>query len=304
MNVFKSLNSIEIDRPTAIALGTFDGVHLGHQAVINQMITSAEKANLAKTIVTFDAVPKQHGKAPSLLMSAEEKLAMFAKMDVDNVIILTFNQQLKTMSRDDFYLLLRENILARVIAVGEDFRFGYKAEGDVFYLEQQTLNDGIDLHIVEIVKNDEEKISSTAIREALISGNIAKANTMLGHAHFFKGIVKTGKKMGAKLGFATANLTVETYMTTVKAGVYITETKIGDTTYRSVSNVGYNPTFEQNEFNIETHILDFNKELYGEIISVSFLKRLRDEMRFESLDSLCKQIETDVEMARTYFNDF
>ncbi len=301
MKVYKSLEQIKEIEPTAIALGSFDGVHLGHKAVIEEMINYANDKQLKRSIFTFDTIPKQFGGETSLLMSIEEKLAVFETYAVDNVFVIPFDKKLKEMTREQFCDVLQKQLNAKMIAVGQDFRFGFKAAGNVEYLRQFCNQEQIALSVLSLLKQDDEKISSTAIRAALAAGDIKKANTMLGYQYFLKGKVKMGKKMGRKLGFATANLIIANYMTALKTGVYITQTKIGDDIYHSVSNVGYNPTFEQKDFNIETHILNFEKKIYGEIISVSFIKRLRDEMRFANIDELKEQIFRDIEQTKQFF---
>ncbi len=302
MKVYTELAIKKKNAATAIALGTFDGVHLGHQTVINEMKKYADSRSLEKTIVTFSDVPKQYGKEASLLISTEEKLAIFEKMAIDTVLIIPFNQQVKNMSAEDFYQFLKEKLNAKLIVVGKDFRFGYQARGDIQYLKRACGEDGIELIALDIVNNQQSKVSSSAIRKALQAGDISLANAMLGREHFFKGKVKTGKQLGKKIGFATANLVIANYMTSIKPGVYITKTKIREETYPSVSNVGYNPTFKQKDFNIETHILGFDRELYDETITVSFVKRLRSELSFNTIDELKAKIADDVQKTKEYYN--
>ncbi len=287
---------------SAVALGTFDGMHKGHLAVINTMLKQGKECNYNKVVFTFSDIPKHVYKSrTSKIMSNDEKLQWLEQMGVDIVVSLPFDERIKTLSHTKFLDYILTELNAKLIVVGENFKFGKAALGTAQWLKEMTEQRDYDCIITPTVALDGEVISSTRIRQLLIDGEIEAANKRLGRKHFVSGIVKPGKKVGAKLGFATANLTIGNHMTNIKPGVYITETLIDGKLYKSVSNVGYNPTFEQDDFNLETHILDFDSQLYGAKISVYFIRRLRDELKFDDMSALIAQIKSDICSTRKYF---
>ncbi len=289
---------------SAVALGTFDGMHKGHLSVINTMLEQGENSNYNKVVFTFSDIPKHVYKSrTSKIMSNDEKLQWLEQMGVDIVVSLPFNDQIKTLSHVQFLDYILTELNAKIIVVGENFKFGKSALGTAQWLKEMAPQRNYECLIMPTVALNGEVISSTRIRQYLIDGEIEAANQRLGRKHFVSGVVKPGKRLGAKLGFATANLTIGNHMTNIKPGVYITETRFAGKLYKSVSNVGYNPTFEQDDFNLETHILDFKRELYGEKISVYFIKRLRDELKFDDMANLIAQIDNDISCARNYFSE-
>ncbi len=292
-----------LTKPSVVALGTFDGMHLGHLSVINKMIKYGEDNDLTKVVFTFSDIPKHYYKlTTSKIMSNDEKLQWLEQIGVDIVISLPFDENIKNVTHQAFFDCITKQLNAAALVVGENFKFGKAALGTTQWLRENCRNRQCNCIIMPPVTLDGELISSSTIRELLIDGQITAANRLLGRRHFVSGIVKKGKQVGNKLGFATANLTVRDYMTNIKPGVYITETLLNGKLYPSVSNVGYNPTFEQRDFNLETHILDFNDILYGQKISVYFEKRLRDELKYDKTEDLVKQIEQDVVNTRIFFN--
>jgi len=179
-----------------------------------------------------------------------------------------------------------------------------KAEGDIAILEQFSKNYSFDLTIVPPVRFEDEIISSTAIRHFLSQGLIEKANMFLGRNYSIVGRVIKGKQLGSKLGFPTANISIDFNMSLPKPGVYVSKTKVNNRIYNSITNVGFNPTFNQKNYNIETYILEFNKNIYGEEVEVRFLHRIRDEIKFNSIDELCAQINKDTLYSKEYFKTF
>ncbi len=302
MIVYKSRQHPPIAQPSAVALGTFDGMHKGHLAVIDKMLQVAQRDGLLKVVFTFSDIPKhRYTSTTSRIMSNLEKLEWLERAGVDIVVSLPFDAAIKHLSHVEFYDYITEQLNGQVIVVGQNFKFGRAALGTTNWLAEQCRASGRSCIALAPVMYDGAVISSTAIRELLIDGQIKAANARLGRYHFVSGVVKIGKQLGQQLGFATANLTIRSYMTNIKPGVYITETLVADRCHQSVTNVGYNPTFKQSNFNLETHILDFGRELYGEKISVYFHERLRDELTFASRAELIDQIARDVAAARRYF---
>ncbi len=290
-------------KSSVVALGTFDGMHLGHLSIINKMLHYGEVNKLTKVVFTFSDIPKHFYKSStSKIMSNVEKLQWLEQSGVEVVISLPFDDAIKNISHHTFFDYIIKQLKAKAIVIGENFKFGRSALGTAQWLSQKCTEQHCNCIVMPPVTSDGKIISSSTIRELLFNGRIVEANRLLGRRHFVSGIVKVGKQVGQKLGFATANLTICDYMTNIKPGVYITETLLNGNFYQSVSNVGYNPTFEQSDFNLETHILDFNQSLYGEKISVYFEKRLRDELKFEKTENLIAQIKKDVNVTKLYFN--
>ncbi len=303
MILYETRQHPALESASVVALGTFDGLHRGHLTVIEKMLSIGRARQLKTVVFTFSDIPKHvAAEATSKIMSNVEKLDWLAQMGVDVVVSLPFDAAIQQTTHRDFFEYILTELKAAAIVVGENFKFGKAVRGDVAWLSAQCAKRGCQCLVVAPVKLEGEVISSTAIRELLINGQIEAANRRLGRPHFVSGTVKLGKQIGQTLGFATANLTVQSYMTNIKPGVYITETKIADRFYPSVSNVGYNPTFQQSDFNLETHILDFNRPLYGENIAIYFIKRLRDELTFANTTDLVAQIECDVKAARQHFS--
>ncbi len=302
MIIHRNIDHPSLSEPSVVALGTFDGMHLGHLSVIKKMIKYGTLNNLTKVVFTFSDIPKHFNQSvTSKIMSNVEKLQWLEQMGIDIVVSLPFDDAIKNISHRTFFKYIVNQLHADAIVIGENFKFGRSALGTAKWLSNKCTEQQCHCIVMPPVKLDDEIISSSTIRELLIDGKIMAANRLLGRKHFVSGTVKKGKQVGKKLGYATANLTICDYMTNIKPGVYITETLLNGKKYHSVSNVGYNPTFEQCDFNLETHILDFNQSLYDEEISVYFEKRLRDELKFENTEDLIAQIARDVAQTELYF---
>lgn len=305
MKVITTLDGQAITQASAVAMGTFDGVHRAHRVVINKMLSYARACGLASVVFTFTNVPKHTDDHPteiSQLLSTEEKLEILADLGVDIVVILPFDEKLKAISHTAIidYLVTRLNM--RQLFVGYNFKFGNKALGTAEWLSQNAVSYGFNCRIIPEVAGGGLTISSTRIRKLLSDGAVESANNLLGRPHFVSGVVKSGKRIGRTIGFPTANLTIGQHMTNIKSGVYITQTTVAGKTYPSVSNVGFNPTFEQTDFNLETYIMNFDADVYGQTIKVSFLKRIRDELKFDTIDELKRWIKNDVNTALNYFD--
>lgn len=306
MKIFTNLDELEkIHHGTGIALGTFDGFHLGHQKVIKSLVEKCKQLNLKSVLFTFSNHPREvvHvGDHISRIMTIDEKIKVASNMGIDYLVILKFDKEFMSIEARAFIEDLLIDILnAKLLSVGYNFRFGYKAKGDVQLLK--NYKDIFELLVTEAVYEKEFNVSSTLIRELLEHGNIEKANSLLGRPYKISSTVVEGKKIGKTLGFPTANLKIFENMTRLKPGVYITISEVDNIEYISATNVGYNPTFKEDVFNIETFILDFDKNIYGKNLTVKFIKRLRDEMKFDSLENLMSQIADDVEKTRDYFEN-
>lgn len=288
---------------SAIAIGTFDGIHVGHQNVIESMLAANKQTNI---IITFTNHPKEFTKSeahPMRLMTLDEKIEILSQYPIDYLVLLQFNHEMMAITYDKFIAYLYKHYKMESLHVGFNFRLGYKGEGTVEAIHALKRNYPFDIHIIEPVYIDNALVSSTAIREALRDGEVEKANRFLGRLHYVTGKVVTGKKLGRTIGYPTVNLKISSNMTIIRSGVYVTETLRKGRVYCSVTNVGFNPTFNQNNFNLETYILDFDEDLYDEMIRIRFLHRIRDELKLDSVEALKNWIANDVSFARTYFEN-
>lgn len=283
----------ELDRSRAYiaTIGTFDGVHLGHQKIMEYLLNGAAKSGLHPLIITFDNNPKAFVEVSVIpeVLSPSDKLELLGSYA--DVLTIPFDENIRHMSQVEFIDFLGIDI--REMIIGHDFRFGYKRN------EIET-----DLIITQVdpVYLGDEIISSTYLRNLLKHGEMETMTRALGRYHYYTGSVVHGLKRGKRLGFPTLNLTIENNLYSLKRGVYITLTTIDGVDYHSVSNIGLNPTFEDKPFTLETHILDFNHDIYGKKVQVAFLHFLRDEMVFTELNQLQEQMTLDVANTRAYFS--
>ena len=306
MKIFFEIDEIDADLgPTSVALGTFDGLHVGHIEVLNAMKNTAENKGLMSFVYTFSNHPREvltPDNIPSKIMDIDEKVQIFTRIDVDYLALIKFDESQILYEPEDFIKeVLIDKLNMKHLTVGYDYRFGKKAGGDVEMLVSLAEKYGYTFEIVEPIMKDNMRISSTLIRELLQDGRIDEANHYLGRSHFVKGLVVKGKGIGHTLGFPTANLRIKENISTIKPGVYITETVWHGKTYPSVTNVGFNPTFELTGIHLETYIIGIDQKMYDEVIEVHFIKRLRDELKFDSLEALVVAMNGDLEKTREHF---
>jgi riboflavin kinase / FMN adenylyltransferase len=307
MIICRDLNACEIHTPTICTFGVFDGLHLAHQAIMNRVIERAKAERFPATVVTFDPHPRavlHPASAPPLLHTFDQKMEGMERLGIDQVVVLNFTPELASMSAEDF---LRQIIFGRLEAkevyLGQGFAFGYKRQGNFALLKSmaEKLNRRAE-EVPEILLRD-QRVSSTAVRNLLREGHINLARRMLGRPYGVESRVIEGHKVGKeKLHYATANLKPHNAVIPAN-GVYITLTLIEGEWRRSITNVGVRPTFGgDSEVTVETHVMNFDQELYGEKIRVRFLHRLRGEKKFESLDALKAQIDRDYNRAVKFFD--
>lgn len=282
---------------TSIALGNFDGVHIGHQKLINRMIDIAKIKNLKPSILLF----KNHtrslvdGIGPSLITSEEQKNDLIYKLGVDVIYNMDFDERIMKLSPERFFAeILIKRLNVKSIVVGSNYRFGFNALGDANLLKKLGTKYGIYVEIFEPIFRDDEIVSSTRIREYLSNGNMEKAKLLLGRNYSIFGRVVPGKNIGNKLGFPTANIDRLTNYVIPKNGVYSAQIVVNNKRYLSATNVGYNLTFNENSIKIESHIIDFDENIYDRIVELIFIKYLREEIKFKSIELLKKQILEDV----------
>jgi riboflavin kinase / FMN adenylyltransferase len=288
-----------------ITIGNFDGVHIGHQALFHEVIEMAEEIGGTAIAVTFDPHPLRvvsHNKTLSLITVGEQKLELISASGIDALICIPFTLEFAAMSARSFV----ENLLVRrigmkAIITGNDYTFGRNREGNVDLLKSLGLEMGFDVRISDWIETSSEKpgrISSTRIRELVANGKVASAKKLLGRFYQVRGIVVSGRNRGGKLlGFPTANIVLQDELCP-KAGVYAVTAECLEKTFMGVANIGYSPTFSDNVFTVEVHILDFHNDIYGKPIRVNFVERIRDEIKFSGLSELSAQIRKDIVYAR------
>ncbi len=316
LTVVKDLRDLQIPDPAIVVIGKFDGVHIGHQAILRE--AAARKASVQQAhgarravlvAVTFDPLPAQFFRpeqALKLLNTPQERLWLAHQLGVDVGVCLRFDQELAQKTSEEFVALLKRHVNMVELVVGEDFALGHQRTGTVENLRELGRLHDFRVTTISEVQNGTEVVRSRGIRDLLEQGDMARANGRLGHAHFVAGRVITGGKQARQLGFPTANLAVDPSRCYPKSGVYATRTWISQPFggYASVTNLGYRPTFQGTEFRVETHLLDFPRDdhdgnLYDQVIAVAFIQRLREEIRFPSVEALCTQVAHDIQHART-----
>ncbi len=284
--------------PIAITIGTFDGVHIGHAKILNRLIHNAKENGLKSTLLTFFPHPRmvlQKDSDIQLLNTLDEKIKILKAMGLDCLIIHPFTQEFSRLSATEFVRdILVNRLNTKKIIIGYDHRFGRNRNADITDL--RAFGGALDFEVEEISAQeiDEVSVSSTKIRGALDEGDIKTANSYLGYHYMLTGVVTKGKGLGKQLTFPTANLFVEeSYKLIPKNGVYVVKTELDATEVFGMMNIGFNPTVSGTEKTIEIHFFDLDKDLYGQKLQIDILERLRDEHKFDSLESLKKQLTSD-----------
>lgn len=308
MRVLRSIAELtELSGPLFLAIGVFDGVHLGHQTVISTSAKHAKDTGGTPVVVTFDPHPVKvlrPNNAPHLLTATQHKIALIRDLGVAHLLVLHFDREFAGTSPEDFVEQLVENSKPlREICVGHEWSFGKGRSGNLAILKKLGASYGFNVIGVEAVKMNGEVVSSTAIRQAIETGDLVKATQMLGREYTILGTVVRGEQLGRKLGFPTANLSAHSEQFPPN-GVYVTEARIGETLYRGVANLGFRPTVAtaKPERLLELHLFDLDREIYGEEMEVRFVRYLRGEQKFANLEALKAQIAADVRQARESFS--
>ena len=304
MEYIRGTTEFHITEPTVISFGKFDGLHRGHELLMDYMIEK-RKAGLKTVVFTFDIPPgrlirQNEGK---VITTNEEKMHVFERIGVDYLVECPFVSEIMRMKPEDFIYKIVTEMNVRCMVAGRDFHFGHNREGNFHTLEQYAKKLSYEVAIMEKIQYEGRDISSTFVREEIANGNITKANHLLGYAFFVQGEVIHGKHMGGPvLGFPTVNLLPPPEKLLPPNGVYITETTIEGKVYQGISSVGCQPTIEgENPIGVETHIFDFNRNVYGHNVKVEFLKCVRPELKFASIGELTMQMQEDIAYARKFF---
>ena len=306
MNIFRGIDYAELRRPTVLTLGVFDGLHLGHQAIVRTVVERALLVDATPTLITFDPHPRQVLKpdtAPPLLQTFSQKMEGLRLLGIQQVVVLEFNIELAALSAEDFVKrLIVDGLQAQEVYLGKGFAFGHERRGNIDLLRDLSHLYGFLADEVPEVQLRGHRISSTMIRRLLKAGRVNTARGMLGRAYGIEGTVTRGHGIGQQLLFPTANLEFQNRVLPAD-GVYVTLALVEGTWHRSVTNVGKRPTFGgETESKVEAHLIDFDRDLYGKTIRVRMLHRLRGEKKFNGVDELRAQIEKDRDRAVRYFD--
>jgi riboflavin kinase/FMN adenylyltransferase len=304
MKLFDGLESLhEPITSSTVAIGTFDGIHVGHQAIIRESVEDAKAHDRRAVVFTFDRHPAEllaPHRAPEYLATPEQRNQLVASLGVDDLVVAAFDRTLAGLSPDEFVeQILRDRLGAKTVVVGENFAFGRNRSGNVAYLEAAQRRYGYKLRPLQPVVVAGAPASSTRVRELLKSGDTFTAEQVLGHEYWLAGKVVEGQKLGRQLGYPTANLERSCRQVVPLDGIYAVWVRLPDgRIVKGACSIGDRPTIEGAGRSIETYLLDFNEDLYGKPIELRFVKRLRGEEKFASLDELKAQMAKDVEAAR------
>ena len=307
MELLRGLDSLRSDHsPCAATIGAFDGVHRGHQAVIEQLREQAQKHGQPMTVVTFEPLPREYlapDKAPARLQSFRERFESIAALGVDRLLCLRFDDALRGMSADDFARrLFVEGLGVKSLVIGDDFRFGKAREGDAPFIRRLGEEVGFETHPTTTVEVSGERVGSTRLRLALERGDFVEARELLGRDFSMAGRVIYGRQLGRQLDAPTANIALRRRSVPLSGVFAVSVEGAGLSEQAGVANVGMRPTVEAAaKPNLEVHLLDTDADLYGQRLKVSFLRKIREEQRFDSVEALKEQIHNDFAAAREWF---
>ena len=306
MRLFHGTDNAEILRPTVLTLGVFDGLHIGHQLIMKTVVERARAIGAVPTVITFDPHPRavlHPESAPPLLQTFDQKVEGFGVLGIEQTIVVRFTKEFSEIGAHDFLReVVKERLHAQEVYLGKGFAFGHDREGNIDLLKRVGKELGFVAGEVPEVSLRNRRVSSSKIRDLLSRGEVNLARRMLGRPYGVEGRVEHGAERGHQLGFPTANLHPQNRVIP-RNGVYVTGTLIDGKWRRSVTNVGVRPTFESAaEPSVETFVMNWSGDLYGDVVRVRFLHRLRDEQKFSSLDELKRQISKDVARANNYFS--
>ena len=303
MTFVRSLRSLRAEAlRSVVSIGSFDGVHLGHQAVLNTAVARARDLNLTAVAMTFEPQPREffaEERAPARLMRLREKIETLLEVGVDRVVCLHFNRELRSLTAAEFIVqVLVEGFRVEHLIVGDDFRFGCDRSGDLTMLREFGQRYDFTVSDTQTLETEGQRISSTLVRETIALGDFPRVAALLGRPFAIKGRVVHGQHLGRQLGFPTANVHLHRYRAPV-SGVFAVRVAVANQVYYGAANVGVRPTIGDSVKPIlEVHLLDFRGELYGQFISVEFLHKVRDEQKFDGLDALVVGIKNDIKNIR------
>ena len=310
MNVFRGPTQFSAGPACALTIGNFDGVHRGHHALLKQLQDGAKVRGLVSCVMTFEPHPKEFfspEQAPPRILNLRDKLAAFAKIGIDRIVVEHFNAAFARLSPEEFVSeILVKRLNAKWILIGDDFCYGAKRAGNFASLQAAGKKYGFEVSSIQTVLEDGERISSSALRAALAKGNMTQASKLLGRPYGISGHVIHGQKLGRELGFPTLNLAVANHLHHRKpatSGIFTAQViGLSERPLPAVASLGVRPTVEDaGRVLLETHIFDYKQEVYGKIITVELLEKIRDEEKCSNLDTLTQAIAADAKHARNYF---
>ena len=297
MQVFRHIN--QKYSPSFLTIGNYDGIHLGHQAILKKLISESKSNNILSSVMTFEPHPREFFSpklAPKRIISLREKLEYFDELKNDQVFIVNFNDEFSRKSYLDFIEILKKNIQAKKIIIGNDFRFGKQREGNI----DKLIDSSVDVCVMNKIEYKGERVSSTIIRDSLAAGDLKRAAMLLGRSYSISGKVVHGDKRGREIGFPTANIHMFHNRPPLK-GVFAVKLN----NMYGVANLGVRPTIAGfSKLNLEVHLFNFSKNIYGKHAHVTFLKKIRDEKKFENIDALKKQIQIDIDNVKKFFKEY
>lgn len=289
-----------------VAIGNFDGAHIGHQTIFRKASERAREIQGTAVVLTFEPHPLRviaPEKVPLLLTTFRKKMELIEQCGINVTVCADFNRQFADQRPRDFaHDVLVKTIGAKEVVVGHDYAFGRGREGTTSYLEKMGVEFGFKVHIIKPVTINDQTVSSSRVRELIENGQVEKASEFLGRPYSLTGPVIQGVKTGGKIGFPTANIDTR-HVQIPGTGVYAVYIVCEDRRYRGVVNVGFNPTFHRDRLIVEVHILNFHETIYGKDIEIEFIKRIRNEVEFQSADELVAQIKKDIETAKTLLEE-
>lgn len=299
MRVFKDLNNLPKFQNAVITVGTFDGVHKGHQQIISKLNALAQKHQGESILITFHPHPRfvinPNDTSLKLINTLEEKISLLQKYGIDNLVVVPFTKEFSNLSAEEYITdFLLKYFNPKLIAIGYDHQFGKGRKGDINLLKTYQKDYNFEIERIEKQELEDITISSTKIRKALAEGNVALAKELMNHHYFIEGKVIAGKQLGRTIGFPTANIEIAVpYKLIPKEGVYAVEVSIQNENFKGMLNIGHKPTFNENQLSTEVHIFDFDKDIYEQTVQVKFINFLREEQKFENLEALKKQLKQD-----------
>lgn len=301
MKVIKAIKDIDIAFDTAVTIGNFDGIHKGHQVLIKKTVEYAKKKGIKSAVFTFLNHPVNYFIPEKVknIFDEKEKERLIESFGVDYLIDIPFDKAMTEISAEQFVVkILQEKLHANKIIVGHDFAFARNKEGNAEVLQNLGYEYGIEVEIVQPIKINGIRVSSTFIRDLISGGHVDEIPEYMGTHYCIEGEIIHGKANGRKMGYPTANITLKNEIITPRMGVYATRVILDGKEYFGATNVGMNPTVNGKELSIETNILDFDEDIYGKIVRIEFLEKIRDERKFDSLDELKKELDKNTEYIR------
>ncbi|MFY7846617.1 bifunctional riboflavin kinase/FAD synthetase [Chryseobacterium gambrini] len=304
MKVFKNFKDYASQKPLALSLGMFDGVHLGHKSIIDELINVGSQNDLETAVLTFWPHPRfvfNPDENLKLLNTLEEKKFLMKKYNIENLFLKEFDEEFRNLTGEEFVRqILIEKLNVKYLIIGYDHSFGKNKSGNFELLQKLSRELDFEVEQMEAINIHENNISSTKIRNALSAGNIKEANEMLGYSYSVSGTVVHGKKIGRTIGYPTANIETESIKLLPKKGAYIVEVFVKNKQYKGMLSVGTNPTVNGEKLTVEVYILDFEGDIYDEEITVKFRDFLHDEIKFEGLEKLIERLDDDKKLTEEF----